>query len=137
MATDAVAGDLNDRRWLTQDHLTGLEWINQNISVATSGTISNSTYTNNLNLVAALNIYGYSDYRIAAMHEINTIPANSSSTFFNSAYMKYASISTTLSSCTMRTSTRYFERFATTLNVVGNAQITSTSTRSAIILRTM
>ena len=134
---NAVAGDLTDKRWLTQDHLTGLEWINQNISVATSGTISNSTYTNNLNLVATLNIYGYSDYRIAAMHEINSIPCNSNTTFFNSDYLKYASVSSTLSSCTMRTSTRYFERSATSLTIIGNASITSTSTRSAIILRTM
>jgi hypothetical protein len=134
---NAVVGDLTDKRWLTQDHLTGLEWINQNIFVATNGTIANGGYNDNLATANGLNIYGYSDYRIAAMHEINTIPYNSSSTFFNSAYMKYASISTTLSSCTMRTNTRYFERSATLGTIFGNAQITSVSTRSAIILRTM
>lgn len=135
---NAVTGDLTDKRWLTQDHLTGLEWINANIFTATGGTIINSTYTNNLNNAASLNIYGYSDYRIAAMHEINSIPCNSNTTYFRTPYLNIIlGSNTNLSSCTMRTSTRYFERSATTLNVVGNAQITSTSTRIALFIRTM
>lgn len=136
--TNAVPGDLNDRRWLTQDHLTGLEWINQNIFVATGGAFINSTYINNLNLAATLNIYGYSDYRIAAMHEINSIPANSASTYFRTPYLNLIPGSNTnLSSCSMRTNTRYFERSGTALTIFGNAQITSTSTRIALLVRTM
>ena len=135
--SNAVVGDLTDKRWLTQDHLTGLEWINQDISVATGGAIANGGYNTNLATANGLNIYGYSDYRIAAMHEINTIPANSTSTFFNSAYLRHASINASLHSCTMRTSTRYFTRSATVLTITGSNSITSAAILMAIILRTM
>jgi len=135
---NAVVGDLTDKRFLTQDHLTGLEWINQNISVATSGAISNSTYINNLNNAQTLNVYGYSDYRIAAMHEILSIPCNNNTTYWRNNYLNiFIGSNITLSSCSMRTSTRYFERSITSLTIVGNSQITSTSTRVALFVRTM
>jgi hypothetical protein len=131
---NAVVGDLTDKRWLTQDHLTGLEWINQDISVATGGAIANGGYNTNLATANGLNIYGYSDYRIAAIHEINSITWNSQSTYFNSAYLKHGI--SLLDSCTMRTNTRYFSR-STLGTISGNNQITSASIRIAIILRTM
>ena len=133
---NAVVGDLTDKRWLTEDHLTGLMWHYENISIATASTIINSTYTNNLNLAATLNIYGHSDWRIAAMHEINSIPWNGISTYFKSAYLRQAVFTTLLDSCSMRTTTRYFSRNTNGI-VSGNNQITSTSTRTALFIRTM
>ena len=134
--SNAVAGDLNDRRWLTQDHLTGLEWINHDIFSATNGFYSSSNYINNLNFAAGLSIYGYSDYRIAAIHEINTIPYNSSSTYFNNAFFRLTLFTTLVSSCSMRTTTRFFQR-NTNGEVDGNNLITSSSTLITCILRTM
>jgi len=133
---NAVAGDLNDRRWLTQDHLTGLEWINHDIFSATNGLYSSSNYINNLNFAAGLSIYGYSDYRIAAMHEINSIPYNSLSTYFNNAYFRLTLFTTVVSSCSMRTTTRFFQR-SNNGTVIGNNLITSASTLITCILRTM
>jgi len=133
---NAVAGDLNDRRWLTQDHLTGLEWINHDIFSATNGFYSSSNYINNLNFAAGLSIYGYSDYRIAAIHEINSIPYNSSSTYFNNAFFRLTLFTTLVSSCSMRTTTRFFQR-NTNGEVDGNNLITSSSTLITCILRTM
>ena len=135
---NAVVGDLTDKRFLTQDHLTGLEWINRNISIATGGTISNSTYINNLNNAQTLNVYGYSDYRIAAMHEILSIPCNNNTTYWRNNYLNlFVGSNITLSSCSMRTNTRYFEKSITSLVIVGNSQITSLSTRIALFVRTM
>jgi hypothetical protein len=133
---DAVAGDLNDRRWLTQDHLTGLEWINHDIFSATNGFYSSSNYINNLNFAAGLSIYGYSDYRIAAIHEINSIPYNSSSTYFNNAFFRLTLFTTRVVSCSMRTTTRFFQR-NTNGEIEGSTQITSSSTQITCILRTM
>jgi hypothetical protein len=133
---NAVAGDLNDRRWLTQDHLTGLEWINHDIFSATNGFYSSSNYINNLNFAAGLSIYGYSDYRIAAIHEINSIPYNSSSTYFNNAFFRLTLFTTRVVSCSMRTTTRFFQR-NTNGEIEGSTQITSSSTQITCILRTM
>ncbi len=133
---NAVVGDLTDKRWLTEDHLTGLMWHYENIAIATGSTIINSTYTNNLNLAATLNIYGHSDWRIAAMHEINSIPWNGTSTYFKNAYFRQAVFTSLLDSCSMRTTTRYFSRNINGI-ISGNNQITSTSTRTALFIRTM
>ena len=135
---NAVAGDLTDKRFLTQDHLTGLEWINRNINNATNGTIINGSYNANLGMANGLSIYGYSDYRIAAMHEILSIPCNNNTTYWRNNYLDlFPGSNTTLSSCSMRTNTRYFERSIINFDVFGNSQITSGTTRIAIILRTM
>jgi len=133
---NAVVGDLTDKRWLTEDHLTGLMWHYENIAIATASTIINSNYINNLNLAATLNIYGHSDWRIAAMHEINSIPWNGTSTYFKNAYFRQAVFTSLLDSCSMRTTTRYFSRNINGV-VSGNNQITSLSTRTALFIRTM
>jgi len=133
---NADPNDLTDRRWLTQDHLTGLEWIYHDIFSATNGTYSSSNYINNLNFAAGLSIYGYSDYRIAAMHEINSIPYNGLSTYFNNAYFKLTLFTSVVSSCSMRTSTGFFQR-VNNGTVIGTNLITSPATLITCILRTM
>jgi len=134
----AIVGDQTDKRWLTQDHLTGLEWINENIYTATNAAIVNGGYNTNLGMANGLNIYGHSDYRIAAMHEINTISYNGAATWFNTAYLKggLRQSGVSIHSCTMRTTTRFFSRSVGGI-ITGNGSITSASTLVAVILRTM
>ena len=138
--TNAVIGDLTDKRWLTQDHLTGLEWINYDLGTATSGSFPNSTWKLNIANAIAMTIYGYSDYRIAAMHEMNTIiPPQWGVTdqFNNGTYMRQMQISggTQVHSCSLRTTNRFFSQSAGV--ITGNGNFNSAGIFVPLILRTM
>jgi hypothetical protein len=138
--TNAVIGNLTDKRWLTQDHLTGLEWINYDLGTATSGAFPNATWKLNIANAIAMTIYGYSDYRIAAMHEMNTIiPPQWGVTepFNNGTYMRQQQVAggTQVHSCSLRTTNRFFSRSAGV--ITGNGNINAASIFVPYVLRTM
>jgi len=138
--TNAVIGDLTDKRWLTQDHLTGLEWINYDLGTATSGSFPNSTWKLNIANAIAMTIYGYSDYRIAAMHEVNTIIPPlwvTDEPFNNGTYMRQQQVigGTQVHTCSMRSTNRFYSRSAGV--ITGNGNYNSSGTLVPLILRTM
>jgi hypothetical protein len=137
---NAVIGNLTDKRWLTQDHLTGFEWINFDLGAATSGTFPNLSWKLNIIYSMAMTIYGYSDYRIASLHEINTIipvAFGIDQPFNNGSYMRQTQTTgtTQVHSCSLRNASRFWSRQNGI--ITGNGNINASTILVPLILRTM
>jgi hypothetical protein len=127
----SATNDPNDLLNATQDHLTGLEWVNRNASFLG---FSNSNWLNNLTNVNTATILGRSDWRVPSIAEINTITNQANVPFNNGTYFR---ITSTVESCSVRrdVSTQYYR--ATNQQTITTTSTGSTSTRVALYVRTM
>lgn len=127
----SATNDPNDLLNATQDHLTGLEWVNRN-SVFLG--ISNSNWLNNLTNVNTATLLGRSDWRVPSIAEINTITNQPNIPFNNGTYFR---ITGNADSCSIRrdSATQYYR--TTSLQTITTTSTGSTSTRTALFVRTM
>jgi len=126
-----ATNDPNDLRNATQDHLTGLMWVNRN---ATFLGFTNSNWLNNLTNVNTATLLGFSDWRVPSIAEINTITNQANVPFNNGTYFR---ITSTVESCSIRRdiATQYYR--ATNLQTITSTSTGSTTTRAALFVRTM
>ena len=126
-----ATNDPNDLRNGTQDHLTGLMWVNRN---ASSLGFTNSNWLNNLTNVNTATLLGFSDWRVPSIAEINTITNQANVPFNNGTYFR---ITGNAESCSIRrdVSTQYYR--SSSLQTITTTSTGSTSTRVALYVRTM
>ncbi len=120
-----------DLRNGTQDHLTGLEWINRNAFYLG---FSNSSWLNNLTNVNGATLLTQSDWRVPSIAEINTITNQANDPFDNGTYFR---VTATVPTCSIRRdlATQYYRRDATqNISTTGTG---SGSTVVALFVRTM
>lgn len=120
-----------DLRNGTQDHLTGLEWVNRNAFFLG---FSNSSWLNNLTNVNGATLLTKSDWRVPSMSEINTITNQANDPFDNGTYFR---VTATVPTCSIRRdlATQYYRRTSTqTITTTGTG---SGSTVTALFVRTM
>ena len=120
-----------DLRNGTQDHLTGLEWINRNAFFLG---FSNSSWLNNLTNVNGATLLTQSDWRVPSIAEINTITNQANDPFNNTTYFR---ITSTVPTCSIRRdlATQYYRRdSAQNISSTGTG---SGSTVVALFVRTM
>jgi len=120
-----------DLRNGTQDHLTGLEWINRNAFYLG---FSNSSWLNNLTNVNGATLLTKSDWRVPSIAEINTITNQANDPFNNGTYFR---VTATVPTCSIRRdlATQYYRRdSAQSISTTGTG---SGSTVVALFVRTM
>ena len=127
----SATNSATDLRNGTQDHLTGLEWINRNAFFLG---FSNSSWLNNLTNVNGATLLTKSDWRVPSIAEINTITNQANDPFNNTTYFR---ITSTVPTCSIRRdlATQYYRRdSAQNISSTGTG---SGSTVVALFVRTM
>jgi len=120
-----------DLRNGTQDHLTGLEWVNRNAFYLG---FTNSTWLNNLTNVNGATLLTKSDWRVPSMAELMSITNQVNVPFDNGTFLRIAG---SVSSCSIRrdvASQRYVYASNQTITVTGTG---GAVTVVALFVRTM
>jgi len=120
-----------DLRNVTEDHLTGLAWVNRNAFYIG---FSNSTWLNNLSNVAAANVLNHADWRVPSMSELSTITNQANVPFDNGTYFR---IGVSVSSCSVRRDVSNQRYIYTSQQGIIYSGTGGTSTVVALFVRTM